>query len=116
MRRETGNEQSVQVRYDEGVAIHIDPEPCAVACKGGSEASAEEHIGQPLSPAKIHIPGADAVAKAEGDTDGPAKLILPVDTRRPLGCDYCKSPNYSSSEASSFQFKVLPRAGDAERL
>src|SRR5262245_1698095 len=37
-------------------------------------------------------------------------------TRRPLGCDYCKSPNYSSSEASSFQFKVLPRAGDAERL
>src|SRR5262249_57251266 len=23
----------------------------------------------------------------------PAKLILPVDTRRPLGCDYCKSPN-----------------------
>jgi hypothetical protein len=60
----------VQVRYDEGVAIHIDPEPCAVACEGGSEASAEEHIGQPLSPAKIHIPGADAVAKAEGYTDG----------------------------------------------
>ena len=24
--RETGNEQSVQVRYDEGVAIHIGPE------------------------------------------------------------------------------------------
>jgi hypothetical protein len=59
----------VQVR-DEGVAIHIDPEPCAVACEGGSEASAEEHIGQPLSPAKIHIPGSDAVAKAEGYTDG----------------------------------------------
>src|SRR5262249_17938444 len=54
----------------EGVAIHIDREPCAVACEGDSEASAEEHIGQPLSPAKIHIPGADAVAKAEGDTDG----------------------------------------------
>ena len=60
----------MQVRYDEGVAIHIDHEPCAVACEGDSEASAEEHIGQPLSPAKIHIPGADAVAKAEGDTDG----------------------------------------------
>lgn len=40
MRRETGNEQSVQVRYDEGVAIHIGPE------------------------------GADAVAKAEGNTYG----------------------------------------------
>ena len=60
----------MQVRYDEGVAIHIDHEPCAVACEGDSEASAEEHIGQPLSPAMIHIPGADAVAKAEGDTDG----------------------------------------------
>jgi hypothetical protein len=59
----------VQVRYDEGVAIHIDHEPCAVACEGDSEASAEEH--QPLSPAKIHIPGADAVAKAEGDTAWP---------------------------------------------
>ena len=63
----------MQVRYDEGVAIHIDPEPCAVACEGDSEASAEEHIGQPWSPAKIHIPGADAVAKAEGDTDGRVK-------------------------------------------
>src|SRR6516164_1958361 len=42
------------------------------ACEGGSEASAEEHIGQPLSPAKIHIPGADAVAKAEGYTNGRA--------------------------------------------
>jgi hypothetical protein len=62
----------VQVRYDEGVAIHIDLEPCAVAREGGSEASAEEHIGQPLSPAKIHIPGTDAVAKAEGYTNGRA--------------------------------------------
>jgi hypothetical protein len=30
----------VQVRYDEGIAIHIDPESCAVACEGGREASA----------------------------------------------------------------------------
>jgi len=59
----------VQVRHDEGVAIHIDLEPCAVACEGGSEASAGDHIGQPLSLVKIHIPGADAVAKAEGDAN-----------------------------------------------
>ena len=31
-----GNEQSVQVRYDEGVANHIGPEPCAVAREGAS--------------------------------------------------------------------------------
>jgi hypothetical protein len=62
----------VQVRRDDGVAIHIGPEPCAVVRKGGGEASVGEHIGQPLSLAKIHIPGADAVAKAKGDTDGRA--------------------------------------------
>ncbi len=60
----------MQVRRDDGVAIHIGPEPCAVVREGGSEASVGEHIGQPLSLAKIHIPGADAVAKAEGNTDG----------------------------------------------
>jgi hypothetical protein len=35
----------VQVRHDEGVAIRIDPEPCAVARKGDSEASVGERIG-----------------------------------------------------------------------
>jgi hypothetical protein len=39
----------VQVHFDEGVANHIGPEPCAVARKGGGEASAGERIGQPLS-------------------------------------------------------------------
>jgi hypothetical protein len=59
----------VQVRRDDGVANHIDPEPCAVAREGGGEASVGEHTGQPLSLAKIDIPGADAVAKEEGNTD-----------------------------------------------
>ena len=39
----------MQVHYDEGVANHIGPEPCAVVCKGGGEASVGERIGQPLS-------------------------------------------------------------------
>ena len=60
----------MQVRRDEGVAIRIDPEPCAVVRKDDSEASVGERIGQPLSLAKIHILGADAVAKAEGNMDG----------------------------------------------
>jgi hypothetical protein len=38
--------------------------------KGDSEASVGERIDQPLSLAKIHILGADAVAKAEGNVDG----------------------------------------------
>ena len=60
----------MEVRHDEGVAIRIDPEPSADARKGGSEASVGERIGQQLSLAKIHILGADAVAKAEGNVDG----------------------------------------------
>lgn len=54
----------------EGLASHDGPEPCVVVREGGGEASVGEHTGQPLSLAKIHIPGADAVAKAEGNTGG----------------------------------------------
>ena len=68
MRRETG--KSVQVRRDDGVAIHISPKPCVAIGEDGREASVGEHIGQPSSPVKIHIPGADAVAKVEGNPDG----------------------------------------------
>ena len=39
----------MQVHYDEGVAIHIGPEPCAGAREGVGEASVGESIGQPLS-------------------------------------------------------------------
>ena len=60
----------MQVHHGEGVAIRTGPEPCAVTREGGGEASAGGYTGQPLSLAKIHIPGADAVAKAEGNTDG----------------------------------------------
>jgi hypothetical protein len=39
----------VQVPCDEGVAIHIGPESCAVAREGLGEALTGERIGQPLS-------------------------------------------------------------------
>ena len=39
----------MQVSYDEGVAIHIGPESCAVAREGFGEALTGERIGQPLS-------------------------------------------------------------------
>ena len=62
----------MQVHCDEGVAIRIGPEPCVVARKGRGEASAGERIGQLLSRERILIPGADAVARAEGKTGGRA--------------------------------------------
>ena len=43
----------MEVRYDEGVANHIGPEPCAITREGGGEASAGE-AGQPLSRERSH--------------------------------------------------------------
>jgi len=60
----------VKVRYDEGLAIHIGPEPCAGTREGGGEASVGECMGQPLSRESLQIPGADAVVPAEGNTAG----------------------------------------------
>ena len=60
----------MQVHYDEGVAIRIGPEPCAVARESGGEASVGVRIGQPLSRERTAVPGADAVLIAEGNTDG----------------------------------------------
>ena len=39
----------MRVHYDEGIAIHIGPEPCERVREGAGEASAGERIGQPLS-------------------------------------------------------------------
>ena len=69
----------MQVRRDDGVAIHISPKPCEAVREGRSEVLVGEHTGQPLSLVKIYIPGADAVAKVEGKRkreclDGPAWL------------------------------------------
>jgi hypothetical protein len=60
----------VRVLCSEGVATHTGPEPCVVVRKDGGEASAGERIGQPLSRERNLIPGADAVVRAEGNTDG----------------------------------------------
>jgi hypothetical protein len=62
----------VQVRCNEGVAIHIGPEPCAVTREGEGEASAGERAGQPLSRDRNSVLGADAVIRAEGNTAGRA--------------------------------------------
>jgi hypothetical protein len=58
----------VQVHSNEGVANRIGPEPCAVTREGGGEASAGGRAGQPLSRERKVVSGADAVAKAEGQS------------------------------------------------
>ena len=58
------------VLYDEDVANHIGPEPCAGVREDIGEASVGECIGQPLSREIDVIPGADTVLLVEGNTDG----------------------------------------------
>jgi hypothetical protein len=62
----------VRVRHEDGVATHLDPEPCVCTREGADEASAGERIGQPLSSETSSISGADAFQIAEGDTFGRA--------------------------------------------
>ena len=57
----------MQVHYDEGIANHIGPEPCAGIREDVGEASVGERAGQPLSRDRKLIPGADAVCVAEGN-------------------------------------------------
>jgi hypothetical protein len=60
----------VEVHYDEGLANHIGPEPCAGVREDIGEASAGDRIGQPLSREIDVILGADAVPLTEGNTGG----------------------------------------------
>jgi hypothetical protein len=46
----------VQVLCDEGIAIHIGPEPCAGVREGVGEASAGGRAGQPLSRDRKLVP------------------------------------------------------------
>jgi hypothetical protein len=48
----------VQVHHD-----RIDPESCAAACEGSSEALTGERTGQPLSRESTFSPGADVSAE-----------------------------------------------------
>jgi hypothetical protein len=75
----------VKVHYDEGVAIHIGPEPCAVARKDDGEASVGERIGQPLSHEKSKPRAADALRRVEGNriARGIASAMVPRRGRRP---------------------------------
>ena len=70
VRRETGKEYVVKVHCDEGVAIHVAPDPCAGVREDVGEASVGERIGQPLSREIVINPGADVVHLTEGNTGG----------------------------------------------
>jgi hypothetical protein len=53
----------------EELAIHGGPEPCAVVCEGGGEASVGVRVGWAIEPRNLLVRGADVVLQAEGNTD-----------------------------------------------
>jgi len=70
VRRDTGKVSVVRVHYDEGIASHIAPEPCAGIREEVSEASAGECVGEPWSHEMVYIPDAYAFQYVEGNTSG----------------------------------------------
>ena len=56
----------MKVHCDEGVAIHVAPDPCAGAREDVGEASVGDRIGQPLSRETVINPSADVVYLTEG--------------------------------------------------
>ena len=71
----------MKVRCDEGVAIHVGPEPCVCVREDAGEASAGEGTGQPLSRENWNFLGADAIGNTEGKTFGRA-IASALMTRR----------------------------------
>ena len=67
----------MEVRYDEGLAICIGPEPCASVREDGGEASAGVRIGQPLSRESPNR-DADGVTKSEGETRARVNASAPT--------------------------------------
>lgn len=58
----------MKVPYDEGGAIHIDPESCGRRREAVREALTGARIGQPLSGVRLHNPSAHALQSVEGNT------------------------------------------------
>ena len=59
----------MQVRCNEGVAIHIGPESCGGIREDVVEALTGERTGQPLSRESVIVPEADVVIITEGNME-----------------------------------------------
>ena len=71
----------MKVHCDEGVAIHIGPEPCVVVREDRGEASAGGRAGQLLSPENYLIRDADTLPTVEGNTAGGVNASTPTARR-----------------------------------
>jgi hypothetical protein len=108
---ETGREWGVQVRHDEGVAIHIGPEPRVGTRADADDAPAGERTGQPLSRENLSNPGADAFRTTEGNKGNmggrPARVgkAGPTEPTARLGGIFAPD----AAEVSGRQSEAIPR-------
>jgi hypothetical protein len=96
----------VQVHYDEGVAIHIGPEPCAGAREGVGEASVGECIGQPLSRERVSRVLTHCISWKATRTGAPAQAPeQPGEVRDP---GMCRSSLLGNREVSRSTVRRMP--------
>ena len=98
----------MKVRYDEGLAIHIGPEPCVGPREGAGEASAGEHIGQPSSRESLIFPDADVVRITEGNMGG-AITRAPARSGVVEDPGMCGSSLYGNREVSGLACGGMPQ-------
>ena len=86
----------------EELATHGGPEPCAVVCEDGGEASVGVRAGWAIEPRNVLVRGADAVLQAEGNIAGGVTREPPAD---PAG-----SKNLGMRGISGRENREVPRS------
>ncbi|MCY1530392.1 hypothetical protein D9M68_655760 [compost metagenome] len=105
----------MKVHYDEGIANHIGPEPCAGYREVVGEASVGERVGQSWSRDSCVVPDADAVQNAEGNMKGRVNASASTTRRgqRPWHARtlFAREPGDLSSASPSMGWSASGRRG-----
>ena len=95
----------MKVRRNEGVAIHIGPEPCIVGCEARDEASVGERTGQPSSRERVLSQAPTSYAERKATLTG-------ASTQVPVRPGVVEDPGMCGR--SLFGNREIPRSTDGE--
>ena len=105
----------MQVHYNEGLAIHIDPESCAVTREGVGEALTGDRIGQAIEPRKpsSRVPTLFCLRKATWTGASARVPVRPgvVEDLGMCGRSLCGNWEISRLASGAFPSAVLVRIG-----
>lgn len=102
----------MQVHDSEGLATHTGPESCVDAREGMDEALTGARIGQPLS-GENSVWGADALEKAEGNTERRVNASASPTLRRLRPWHVCKPPVREPGDLCCCPPSLAERVGKA---